>query len=249
MFAASEFSPRHICLCELVQLWLFSRLVTPLLHEPLLSDDPSALMHNGYHYLFQKSIKPLIMDMIDTITTPEGESETEAHAALGRSGFSPQERYHSRKSQSSLEDSYAEQRRFFQKRSKLSPYCIVFTGFSLGGATAAIAGLFFLRELKRRKLDSHVRVMVVSFGSLSVRQEHSSAIEIWSSGLYITFFALMALCCAVIVQWGTPAMYQSFESLGIIHNEIWASRDPVPAALSGPDFLGLATERDGILVE
>lgn len=44
-------------------------------------------------------------------------------------------------------------------------------------------------------------------------------------------------------------MYKSFESLGIIHNEIWASHDPVPAALSGPDVLGLATDRDGIMVK
>ncbi|KAL8431254.1 hypothetical protein ACSSS7_005402 [Eimeria intestinalis] len=136
------------------KLWAVNTVAAPLRHEPLLSRDPDARMHRGYRAFFHMTLKSLIDDFIAKLTETEENNATGVFTVDG--------------SRSNKDKNLDDIRERFFRGTEGEPFTVIFAGLSVGGATAGIASIYFVREMKKKGLDKQLRVMCVSFGAPSV---------------------------------------------------------------------------------
>ncbi|PFH37842.1 lipase [Besnoitia besnoiti] len=127
------------------KMWLINRTVRPMVSEPLLSANPEARVHRGYHLLFTTSYKPRVEQFISQLTassppTPSSSFVSPAAAGLHALWLA------------------------YRHRSKKHPVTIVFSGHSQGGVAAQMSAFFFAKQMREVIQDGTVRVYVVVFG-------------------------------------------------------------------------------------
>ncbi|KAL8426023.1 hypothetical protein Efla_001941 [Eimeria flavescens] len=135
------------------KMWAVNSLVTPLQTEPLLSKVPSARMHRGYRAFFHLALKGLVDGFIAALVGHEGSSS----AGLPSEDRSWSSRYKNVEGLS----------RRFHLRTAAEPFTVVFSGLSVGGAMAGIAAIYFVRQMRKKRVSKHLRVMCVAFGAPS----------------------------------------------------------------------------------